>query len=89
MVLELGNITILSFIMILKCHDNRFRREIFSIVISSTRYYSKYRDNRKIHCSKTCISVKRFHLLFTILVAVALLSDIVIISIIMIITLMI
>ena len=28
--LELGNITILAFIMISKCHDNRYRREIFS-----------------------------------------------------------
>ena len=34
--LELGNITILSFIMISKCHDNRYRREIFSIVISGS-----------------------------------------------------
>ena len=33
---ELGNITILSFIMILKCHDNQYRREFFSIVISGS-----------------------------------------------------
>ena len=80
---------ILSFIVILKCHENRNRREIFNIVISPTRYYRKYRDYRKIHCSETFISVKYFLLIFTILVPVVLLSDIVIISIIMIITLMI
>ena len=33
-ILELGNITILSYIVILKCHDNRYRRDFFSIVIS-------------------------------------------------------
>ena len=87
--LELGNIMILSFIMILSCHDNRNRREIFNIVISPTRYYHKYCDYRKIHCSETFISVKYFQLIFTILVPVALLSDIVIISVIVIITLMI
>ena len=80
---------ILSFIVILKCHDNRNRREIFNIVISPTRYYRKYLDYRKIHCSETFISVKYFQLIFTILVPVALLSDIMIISIIVIITLMI
>ena len=80
---------ILSFIVILKCHDNRNRGEIFNIVISPTRYYRKYRDYRKIHCSETFISVKYFQLISTILVPVALLSDIVIISIIVIITLMI
>ena len=89
-VIELGDIMILSFIMILKCHDNRNRREIFNIVISPTQYYRKYHDYQKIHCSETFISVvKYFQLIFTILVLVALLSDIVIISIIMIITLMI
>ena len=88
MTVELGNIMILSFIVILKCHDNRNRREIFNIVISPTRYYRKYRDYRKIHCSETFISVKYFQLIFTILVPVALLSDM-IISIIVIITLMI
>ena len=86
---ELGNIMILSFIVILKCHDNRNQREIFDIVISPTRYYRKYRDCQKIHCSETFISVKYFRLIFTILVHVALLSDIVIILIIVIITLMI
>ena len=84
---ELGNIMILSIIVILKCHDNR--REILDIVISPTRYYRKYRDYQKIHCSEKFISVKYFRLVFTILVPVALLSDIVIISIIVIITLMI
>ena len=86
---ELGGIMILLFIMILKYHNNRNRREIFNIVISPTRYYRKYRDYQKIHCSETFISVKYFKLIFTILVHVVLLSDIVIISIIMIITLMI
>ena len=88
-VIELGDIMILLFIMILKCHDNRNRREIFNIVISPTQYYRKYHDYQKNHCSETFISVKYFQLIFTILVLVALLSDIVIISIIMIITLMI
>ena len=80
---------ILSFIVILKCHDNRNRREIFNIVISPIRYYRKYRDYQKIHCLETFISIKYFQLIFTILVPVVLLSDIVIISIIVIITLMI
>ena len=80
---------ILSFIVILKCHDNRNRREIFNIVISPTQYCHKYCDYRKIHCSETFISVKYFQLIFTILVPGALLSDIMIISIIVIITLMI
>ena len=74
---ELGDITI--FIMILKCHNNRYRRNIFSIVISLTQYYHKYHDYHKI---QTCTLVKCFHLIFTILVAVVLLSDIVIILII-------
>ena len=87
--LELGDIMILSFIVILKCHDNRNRKEIFNIVISPTRYYRKYCDYRKIHCSETFISVKYFQLISTILVPIALLSDIMIISIIVIITLMI
>ena len=86
---ELGNIMILSIIVILKCHDNRNRREILDIVILPTRYYRKYCDYQKIHCSEKFISVKYFRLVFTILVPVALLSDIVIISIIVIITLMI
>ena len=80
---------ILSFIVILKCHDNQNQREIFNIVISPTRYYRKYRDYQKIYCSETFISVNYFQLIFTILVPVALLSDIVIILIIVIITLMI
>ena len=80
---------ILSFIVVLKCHDNRNRKEIFNIVILPTRYYRKYRDYQKIHCSETFISVKYFQLISTVLVPVALLSDIVIISIIVIITLMI
>ena len=87
--IELGNIMILSFIVILKCHDNRNRREIFNIVISPTQYYRKYHDYQKIYCSETLISVKYYQLISTILVPVALLSDIVIISIIVIITLMI
>ena len=89
MALELGNIMILSFIVILKHHDNQNLREIFNIVISPTRYYRKYRDYRKICCSETFISVKYFCLYLHILVPVALLSDTVIISVIMIITLMI
>ena len=55
--IELGDITILLFIVILKCPDNQFQREIFSIVILSTQYYHKYRDDCKIHCSETCTSV--------------------------------
>ena len=80
--LELGNIMILPFIVILKCHDNQNRRGIFNIVISPTRHYRQYRDYQKIRCSETFISVKYFQLIFTILVPVALLSDIVIISVI-------
>ena len=38
--IELGNITILSFIMISKCHDNQYRREIFNIVISGSTILS-------------------------------------------------
>ena len=72
-------------IVILKCHDNQYQKEVFSIVIST--WY--YRDYRKIPCSETCTSVKCFHHIFTILVTVVLLSDIVIISIIVTITLMI
>ena len=87
-IIELGNIMLLSFIVILKCHDNRNRREIFNIVISPTQCYCKYRDYQKIHCSETFILVKYFQLIFTVLVPVTLLSDIVIISIIVIITLM-
>ena len=79
--LELGDITILLFIMILKCHDNWYWREIFSIVLLSTRYYHKYCDYCKIHCSQTFTDVKRFHLIFTILVVVVLFSNIVIISV--------
>ena len=59
-VLELGDIMILSFIVILKYHDNRNRGEIFNIVILPTRYCRKYHDYRKIHCSETFISVKYF-----------------------------
>ena len=80
---------ILSIIVILKCHDNRNQREIFNIVISPTQYYRKYHDYQKIHCSETFISVNYFQLIFTIFVPIALLSDIVIILIIVIITLMI
>ena len=57
--LEMGEI-ILSFIVTLKCHDNRYEREIFSIVMSSTRYYHKHHDYCKIHCSETYTSVKCF-----------------------------
>ena len=35
----LGNISVLSFIVILKCHDNRYQKYFFSIVISSAQYY--------------------------------------------------
>ena len=61
--IELGDIMILSFIVILKCQDNQNRREIFNIVISPIRYYCKYRacDYWKIHCSETFISVEYFH----------------------------
>ena len=48
---ELGNITILLYIMILKCHDNWYRREIFSIVISAVQYYRQYCDYHNIYCS--------------------------------------
>ena len=60
LVLESGNITILSYIVILKCHDNRYRREIFIIVILEAQYYCQYRDYRKIYSSKTFTSVKHF-----------------------------
>ena len=72
---EMGEI-ILLFIVTLKCHDNRYEREIFSIIISSTRYYHKHHDYCKIHCSETYISVKCFlHVIFTVLVAVVMLQD--------------
>ena len=89
LLLKLGNITILLLIVILKCHDNLYGRKIFSIELSSIRYYHKYNDYHKIRCSETYTSVKCFHLIFTILVAVVLLSENMIISIIAIITLMI
>ena len=79
---ELGNITILPFIVILQCHNNRYRRETFSIIISLTWYYHKYCNYYKIHCSETCTWCSTsitFYLIFTILVAVVLLSDIMII----------
>ena len=38
-VIELGNIMILAFIVILKCHDNQYQREILSIIISPAQYY--------------------------------------------------
>ena len=37
--LGMGDILVLSYIMILKCHNNRYRREILSIVISVAQYY--------------------------------------------------
>ena len=83
-VLELGNITILSFIVILlfivvlKCHHNWYWREIFSIIILSMWYYHKYCNYCKIYCSETCTSEKCFHFIFTVLVAVEPLSDIMI-----------
>ena len=64
----------------IKSHHNPHQREIFSIVISSTCYCYKFCDYHKIHCSETCTSIKCSHLIFTILVAVVLLSDIVITS---------
>ena len=48
----------------------------YSIAISPIQYCHKYRDYHNIHCLETCTSVKRFHLIFTILAAVVLLSDI-------------
>ena len=36
--LGLGDITIKSFIMILKCYDNQYQREILSIIILLTQY---------------------------------------------------
>ena len=87
--LELGKIMIISFIMILKCHNNRYWREILGIVILSTQYYHTYHDYHNIHCSERCTSVKCFSLIFTFLVVVVLLSDIVIILIIVIINLVI
>ena len=57
---ELGNITILSYIVILECHDNRYQREIFIIVISAAQYYHQYHDYHKIYSSKTFTSVKYF-----------------------------
>ena len=63
-VVELGAI-IISFIVILKCHDNRNRREIFNIVILPTWYYHKYCDYCKNHCSETFILVKYIQLICT------------------------
>ena len=57
---ELGNIMILLYIVILKCHDNRYRREIFIIVISAPQHYHQYCDYRNIYSSKTFTSVKYF-----------------------------
>ena len=52
-------------------------------VLLATMYYHKYCEYYKIYCSETFTSVKYFHCIFTILVpvAVALLSDIVIVSV--------
>ena len=75
-VIELGDITILSFIVILlfivvlKCHHNWYRREIFSIIMLSMWYYHKYCDYCKIYFSETWTSIKCFHLIFTVLMAV-------------------
>ena len=80
--LELGNITMLLFIVVLKCHDNRYQKEIFTILTLSTWYYHKYHDYHKLKCSITCTSVKFFHPIITVLVAVVVVGDIVIISII-------
>ena len=34
---KLGNIAILSFIVILKCYDNPYEREVLSIIILATQ----------------------------------------------------
>ena len=65
--LELGNITILSYIVILKCHDNRYRRDFFSIVISPMRYYRYYRGHRMDYYFKPCkfyVIIIEFYSLF-------------------------
>ena len=73
---ESGNITIFSYIVILKCRDNRYWREMFSIVISAAQYYHQYRNHRKVYCFKTCkfyVTTKTFQPMFTILVFIILL----------------
>ena len=35
----LGNISILSFIVIFKCHDKSISKRFFSIVVSPAQYY--------------------------------------------------
>ena len=37
--LGLGNISILSFIVIFKCHDKSISKRFFSIVVSPAQYY--------------------------------------------------
>ena len=63
---------ILSYIVILRRHDNRYRIEIFSIVISAAQYLSSIHE---IYCSKTFKfynTSKIFHPTFAILVLVIL-----------------
>ena len=51
-ILGLNNIIILSYMVILKCHDNQYQREIFGVVISAPQYYYQYRGHHNIYCSK-------------------------------------
>ena len=65
--LELGNIMILSYIVILKCHDNRYRRDFFSIVILPIQYYHSYHGYRMVYYFKPCkfyVIIIEFHSLF-------------------------
>ena len=46
---ELGNIVYHD----IKCHNNRYQREFFSIVISAVQYYRQYCDYHKAFYSVT------------------------------------
>ena len=60
----------------IKCHNNRYRREIFSIVISIVQYYRQSREYHKVFCSITsrfCNTSEILHTIFRILMLVVLL----------------
>ena len=53
----------------IKHHNNRYRREIFSIIISVAKYYRQYCEYRKVLCSITsrfCNITEILHTIFTI-----------------------
>ena len=56
-----------------------YRKEIFSIVMSAVRYYCRYRDYRKIYCSKTF----RYNINITVLLLSLLAKMVMIVSIIL------